>query len=345
MDSSGSEVSWYYWLLVAAVGGLLAVKFLFPGSRRKAKLPPSPGALPIVGSFPFLGATPGEPAHKMFARLAEKFGPITYLKMGAKPTIIISDGDAAKLVLKDLDHIFASRPYLTVGKYLGMEFNATSFAPTGPYCSRMRKLYTVELFAPKRVTDGRERREKTVFHNLKTIYQHLANVNLSSMLMDLGLNMSLGMIFGWKDGKVIKSVGTVELSDLKAVIREAVERAGEFNFGDYITIVRLLDLQGVIGRLRKLSERMQAIAAALIEEYERSYRKSPDSPDATILDGLLALEGDDKLSPITLSGVMYVSIYLYKHLYSSFHVTLQWFLKIINATTTWPSSLALIYPT
>lgn len=48
MESSvASKVSWSYWLLVATLGGLLDVKFHFPGSKRKAKLLPSPGALPI----------------------------------------------------------------------------------------------------------------------------------------------------------------------------------------------------------------------------------------------------------------------------------------------------------
>lgn len=307
MDRFASEqVSWYYWVLAAAVGWLITIKFL----RKKPNLPPSPRAFPIVGSFPFLGARPGEPAHRMFARMGEKFGPITYLLMGAKPTIVVSSSEVAKLVLKDLDHVFASRPYLSVGKYCGMDFNSVAFAPIGPYWTRMRKIYSVELFAPKRVTDAHAAREKGVFHSLRAVYQQHkegAVINLSSTFTDLGLNLVMGMIFGWKDGKLIQNVGKVQLSDLKAVIREALERAGEFNFGDYITIVRWLDLQGVIGRLKKLSKRMEAISYALLEEYKRSSRRNPNSPDATILDRLLSLEGDDKMSTIALAGAMFVS--------------------------------------
>lgn len=130
MDSLISEVSWYNWVLIGVLV-LLAFKSIFSSSKT-VNLPPSTGSFPIVGSFPLMGARYGEPAHQMFGRLGEKFGPITYLKMGANPVIIVSNCDVARLVLKDLDHVFASRPYLTAGKLMDMDFQSVVFAPSGP---------------------------------------------------------------------------------------------------------------------------------------------------------------------------------------------------------------------
>ncbi|CAM6088666.1 unnamed protein product [Calypogeia fissa] len=306
VDGLISDISWN-WVLIIALA-LLTFRFLFPSGSKKIKLPPSPGAFPIVGSFPLMGAKDGEPAHHMFARLGQKFGPITYLKMGANPVIIISNSEVARLVLKDLDHVFSSRPYLTAGKLMGMDFQSVVFAPAGPHYKRLRKIYNLELLSPKRVTANHSTRENGVYDMLGSIYKtHKQGevTNLSSLLQDLSLNSLMSMIFGWKDGKMAKTIGKVSMEEVKYVVRQAVELGGEFNFGDYIAIARWLDLQGVIGRMKKLTKVMKEMAAALIEEYERSGKKSPTLPDATILDVILALEGDDKLSPDAMSGVMF----------------------------------------
>jgi hypothetical protein len=257
-----------------------------------------------------MGAKDGEPAHQMFGRLGKKFGSITYLKMGANPVIIVSSSDVARLVLKDLDHIFASRPYMTAGKLMGMDFQSMTFAPAGAHFKRMRKIYNLELLSPKRVIEAHSTRENGVYDLLGTIYKQCnaqEATNLSSMFRDLALNCLMSMIFGWKDGKMAKNIGKVKMEHVKDVIREAVELAGGFNFGDYITIARWLDLQGVIKRMTKLTKTMRTMSADLIEEYERIGKKSAKSPDATILDVLLSLEGDDKLSSVALAGAMFVS--------------------------------------
>ncbi|KAG6547889.1 hypothetical protein Mapa_010709 [Marchantia paleacea] len=296
------------WVLVAVLG-YLAVQ-VYQSVHISSKLPPSPGAFPVVGSFPLMGAKDGEPAHQMFARLGEKYGPICFLRMGNVPSIIISDSNIAQILLKDQDHIFASRPWMSAGKYMGMDFQSVVFAPSGPHYKRLRKIYTLELLSNKRVMASHAIREARVFGTVKSMYEGMERgeaTNLSSALKTLSLNSLIGLIFGLKEDTVAKKLGTVDMEEVKDVVRCAVELGGEFNFGDYIPIARWLDLQGVIRRMKDLTKRMRVIAAGVIEEHRQlAERRGPRSSDElTILDVVLNLDGDDVLSDDAMAGVIF----------------------------------------
>ena len=72
--------------------------------RISARLPPGPYALPISGNLHQLVL----PAHRFFKALADKYGPILFLRLGSVPTVVVSSSDIAKLFLKTHDLIFAS---------------------------------------------------------------------------------------------------------------------------------------------------------------------------------------------------------------------------------------------
>ena len=72
------------------------------------KLPPGPWGLPIIGSLYMLGSLP----HRNLSRLAKKYGPIMFMRLACVPTIVVSSPEAAKLVMKTHDVVFASRPKL-----------------------------------------------------------------------------------------------------------------------------------------------------------------------------------------------------------------------------------------
>lgn len=77
------------------------------GSR---KLPPSPRGIPIIGHLHLLGTH----AHESMAQLAQKYGPVMYLKLGSQDTLVISSPEHAKEVFKNHDLTFSERPKLIV---------------------------------------------------------------------------------------------------------------------------------------------------------------------------------------------------------------------------------------
>lgn len=72
-------------------------------------LPPSPPSVPILGHLHLLGPK----AHQSLAKLSEKYGPIMFLKLGTKSTLVISSPEMAKEVFKKHDLAFSQRPRMT----------------------------------------------------------------------------------------------------------------------------------------------------------------------------------------------------------------------------------------
>lgn len=72
----------------------------------RQKLPPGPKGWPVVGALPLMGSMP----HVTLAKMAKKYGPIMYLKMGTNNMVVASTPAAARAFLKTLDQNFSNRP-------------------------------------------------------------------------------------------------------------------------------------------------------------------------------------------------------------------------------------------
>ena len=76
--------------------------------RRRVALPPGPIGWPIVGHLPMLGKQP----HLYFMKLWRKYGPLVYIRMGSRDTLIVNGYKACQDVFLDNINgkIFAGRP-------------------------------------------------------------------------------------------------------------------------------------------------------------------------------------------------------------------------------------------
>ena len=88
-DSSGT-VNMCVTIILLACVILIVIKLI---TRRPARFPPGPLALPIMGSHPFL---PGEGAEKYVSEKITSYGPVTGLYSGTYPLIVINDWKMAK---------------------------------------------------------------------------------------------------------------------------------------------------------------------------------------------------------------------------------------------------------
>uniref|UniRef100_A0A7N0VLR3 Cytochrome P450 n=1 Tax=Kalanchoe fedtschenkoi TaxID=63787 RepID=A0A7N0VLR3_KALFE len=72
------------------------------------KLPPSPIKFPIIGNLHQLGVLP----HRTLDQLAKRHGSLMLLRLGSKPTLIVSSPSAAQEMFKTHDTCFLNRPDL-----------------------------------------------------------------------------------------------------------------------------------------------------------------------------------------------------------------------------------------
>lgn len=173
----------------------LAVRSFF--QKRQRKLPPGPKGWPVIGALPLLGTMP----HAALAKMAKKYGPVMYLKMGTCDMVVASTPDAARAFLKTLDINFSNRPpnagatHLAYNAQVAMNPDPNRiyprnmscsviisrfyeplrgmqdmvFAGYGPRWKLLRKLSNLHLLGGKALEDWARVREEEVGHMLRAM--------------------------------------------------------------------------------------------------------------------------------------------------------------------------------
>ncbi|XP_027367701.1 cytochrome P450 CYP736A12-like [Abrus precatorius] len=193
------------WIAIVLVS--LTFLWLWRSKKNTKKLPPGPKGLPILGNLHMLGANPHCELHK----LAQKHGPIMYLRVGFVPTIVVSSPQAAELFLKTHDLVFASRPPHEAAKHIAWEERNLCQTKTNSFSSvREEELDLLIKFI----------REAS--------YDETA-VDLSAKVATLSADISCRMVFGKHYmGQDLGGKG------FKAVLREVMDLAAIPNLADYI---------------------------------------------------------------------------------------------------------------
>ncbi|CAI0540409.1 unnamed protein product [Linum tenue] len=139
--------------------------------------------------------------HIRLRELAQRYGPVMSLQLGEVANVIISSPEAAKLVLKTHDLVFATRPSLLVGSIIFYGCKDIGFAPYGDYWRQMRKICTVELLSARRVSSFRSIREQEVSTLVSRIRVAATacgeeGVDLSDMLFSMTSNITYSQVLG-----------------------------------------------------------------------------------------------------------------------------------------------------
>jgi len=275
--------------------------------KRKLNLPPSPkGRMPIIGHLHLMDDN--EAAHRTFARISEENGPLTMMSMGSRQTLLVSTAAMAEQVLKHNDQAFASRPYLTAGKTLGMDFTSIVFAPFGNYYKHLRKIYTVELLSPKRVALSQVLRQIEVKHVMGSVladHQAGGPVNMTTKLQEMGIDNLVRMIFAKPHLGDTECLTREEMSTLKDVVKEAVNLAGVIYAGDFIPLLNIYDFTGHKAKLKKLAARMLVIAMSLIEKNKSNAGPNVDADKLNLVDILLSQQGENKLPDHAMAAILF----------------------------------------
>nr|XP_034907420.1 cytochrome P450 71AU50-like [Populus alba] len=248
------------WILTTLA--LIALAFYLRAwlSKRKikdSKLPLGPVGFPIFGSLHLLGKFPHHDLH----RLAKKYGPIMYMRLGLVPTVVVSSPRAAELILKTNDLVFASRPSNEAAKHISYEQKNLSFAPYGSYWRNVRKMCTLELLSNHKINSFMSTRKEELdllIDYIKDASRERVAVDLGAKVSSLSADISCRMVLGKKYLE-----NEFDEKGFKPVTHEVMRLAASFNLGDYIPPIAPLDLQG-------LTKRMKAVGKVFDEFFEKS---------------------------------------------------------------------------
>ncbi|KAL5847783.1 hypothetical protein ACOSQ3_011307 [Xanthoceras sorbifolium] len=250
------------------------------------RLPPGPRGLPLIGNLHQLDHSK---PHYYFFKLSKQFGPLTSLRLGFVPTLVVSSAKMAKEVMKTHDLKFCSRPALLGQQKLSYNGLDLVFAPFNDYYSEMRKLCVVHLFNTNKVQQYLPIREDEVSRMIEKISKSAAAVatkpvNLSELMMSLTSTIICRIGFG----KRYEDEG-VERSRFHALLNETQAMFGIFFFSDYFPFMGWVDkLTGLISRLEKNFKEFDAFYQKLIDEHLDPKRPKSDQKD--IIDVLLEIK-------------------------------------------------------
>jgi hypothetical protein len=87
--------------------GVLIAAYLVHKRRRRAKLPPGPPGLPLIGN---LHQAPTSAPWLIYKQWVKQYGSLVSVDLGGTTMVIVSDYDIAKDLLDKRGSIYSSRP-------------------------------------------------------------------------------------------------------------------------------------------------------------------------------------------------------------------------------------------
>jgi len=264
----------------------LTCLWLRRSNSKAKKLPPGPRGLPILGSLHKLGANP----HRDLHQLAQKYGPIMYLRLGLMPTVVVSSPEAAELFLKTHDLVFASRPRYQADKYVSWGQRNLGFAEYGSYWRNMRKMCTLELLSQAKINSFRSMREEELDLLIKLLREAASDgaaVDISAKVSTLSADMACRMVLGKKCMD-----RDLDEKGFKAVMNEAMHLLATPNIGDFIPYVAPLDLQGLTKRFKAVYNIFDDFFEKIIDEHMESDKGEDKATDfVDVMLGFCGTEG------------------------------------------------------
>jgi len=255
------------------------VKWL--SSHKRSCKPPGPLAWPIIGHIHLLYTN--RPLHQTLCDLAQRYGHIMLLKLGARMILVVSSSELARECLSSHDMNFASRPRSAAAEHMGYDCKMLGLDPYDQRCRNLRRICTSQLLSPSRVESSQHIRKEELSKLVRGLFESCtqmgirdegsAVVNVRSMMVDLIFGTIVRSIL--PDKSYISSAGEVE--ELKEMINTHVQLLGAFIVRDYIPFLGWLDLQGCEREMKMFSRRRDEILQRVTDKYRLCMKESDDS--------------------------------------------------------------------
>ncbi|KAL3613437.1 hypothetical protein CASFOL_042700 [Castilleja foliolosa] len=209
------------------------------------------------------------------------------LRFGFVPTVVISSPDAAELVLKTHDLIFANRPRSQASECMSYGQRNLVFGPYSPYWRNMRKLCTLELLSNLRISRFQPMRRAEIelfVSSLKWAANKKEIVDLSARISGVSGDMNCLMIFG-------KKYGDRDLHEkgFRDLFEETMALGAKFNLADYFPYIGVLDLQGMNGRMKELSRIFDVFLEKIIDEHVQSKKSGKNDGTEDFVDTMMSI--------------------------------------------------------
>ncbi|KAJ1390456.1 Cytochrome P450 [Sesbania bispinosa] len=235
--------------------------FLFRPSKagHGREAPLVAGAWPIIGHLPLLRGS--QTPHRTLGAIADKYGPIFTIKLGATPALVLSSWEMAKECFTTNDLVVSSRPKLVAVEHMAYNQAMLGFAPYGPYWRELRKIVILEFLSNRRIELLGHVRVSELQTSIKELFSVWSNkknesgyvlVELKQWFAQLTFNMILRMIAGKRYFGSMDVDEEKEAERCLKALNKFMRLMGVFTVGDAIPCLRWLDVGGHEKAMKKL---------------------------------------------------------------------------------------------
>uniref|UniRef100_A0A7N0RDD7 Cytochrome P450 n=1 Tax=Kalanchoe fedtschenkoi TaxID=63787 RepID=A0A7N0RDD7_KALFE len=282
----GSMLAQFSAALLASVAWIFFISWV--AGRRRRRLPPGPRGLPLLGYLPFLGAD----LHLTFAELGRRHGPIFKLWLGKKMYVVLSSPEAVKEVVRDKDTIFANRDAGAAAHVISYGKNDIAFKDYGPEWREMRKIFAHRMLGNAALDASFGLRRGVVERSVKEVYGQAGRpVRIGCIGQLTVINSMARMIWG--------EANDAEGTDWEGLMGELMVLVGAPNVSDFFPALAWLDLQGIVGKMKRVFLQFEGLFEAAIDRIRRG---SNGEGNGSFLHFIMEI-GEDASSSLTMTQI------------------------------------------
>ncbi|GFY95975.1 cytochrome P450, family 81, subfamily F, polypeptide 3 [Actinidia rufa] len=212
---------------------------------------------------------------------------------------LVSSPSAAEECFTKNDVVFANRPKLLAGKYLGYDYTTVGWAPYGPHWRNLRRIASIEILSTNRLEMFTPIRVDEVRYLLNRLHKGSKNgdfhmVDMKSAFFELTLNNMMRMIAGKRYYDENNTADLEETRKFKETVTEAFQLSGATNYGDFVPFLKWVGVNGLEKRLQELQKKRDKFLQDLIEKHRRGRSDScSEERRKTMIDVLLSLQENE----------------------------------------------------
>ncbi|CAK9317104.1 unnamed protein product [Citrullus colocynthis] len=261
--------------------------------HRIRNLPPSPFlSLPIIGQLYLLKT----PLHRTLSEISRRHGPILFFRFGFRPVMVVSSPSAVEECLSKNDVVFANRPRLVSGKYLGYNYTSLLWAPYGEHWRNLRRISSLEILSSHRLQTLSSIRAEEVRTLIRRLYNGKHDVvDMRTEFFELMFNVMMRMIAGKRYYGKDVTADPEEVGRFREIQEETFRLSSKTNLGDFLRVVKWFGLsKGLENKLRELQIKRDVWMQSLIEEHRKQMNYTSTSSSSS------SLQNDAKKTMIEL---------------------------------------------
>nr|GLL45396.1 cytochrome P450 CYP82D47-like isoform X1 [Ipomoea trifida] len=250
------------------------------------------GAWPIIGHLHQLAA-PGA-TYKILANMADKYGPIFQIRVGAQKVLVVSDPRIAKQCFTTNDRVLAGRPKSIASEIMGYNNGMFGLGPYGEYWRHVRKVVMVKLLSNTRLDVLGRVLESVVKSFNRDIYQTWlryknnesedVKVDMKEWFGKLIINFTMQMLYGKRYEE--------EGNQTVVTLRRFFDLLATSAVGDYLPWLRWLDIGGHEKAMKETAKEMDTILEGWLQDH-KTKRNTKSKEEEDFMDGLLSSFEDD----------------------------------------------------